>query len=72
MVCHHPPVAAGRKGARVVLHCHCLQRRGAGCDGSKVALVLVHIAVFMGDACAADGVRSVVLDFDECCAFGEA
>lgn len=72
VVRHHPPVAARGEGAGVVFDCHGFRGCRAWCDGPVVALVLIDIAVFMGDAGTADGVRGVVLDFDEGGALGEA
>jgi hypothetical protein len=72
VVCHHPPVAARGEGACVILDRHGPCGKLAGLDDGPVVLVFVDIAVFVGDADASNGVRSIVLDFDEGGAFGEA
>lgn len=71
VICHHPPVAAGGEGAGVVLDGHGFFGKLAWCERGPVVLVFVDIAVFVGDANAADGVGGVVLDFDKGSAFGE-
>lgn len=71
MIGYEPPVATGGKSACVVFNRLEDGRCGAWQNITKVGLVLVVVAVLVGDACAADDIGSVVLNRDIRFAFGD-